>query len=68
VTFPGQQGAVGAFGETGLPGGGMIEFDEDTDEEWGWYDGQCYACDLPGRVDDLGLCEQCRTKLEPGTP
>lgn len=42
----------------------MIEFDEDTDEEWGWYDGQCYACDLPGRVDDLGLCEECRTKLE----
>ena len=42
----------------------MIEFDEDTDEEWGWYDGQCYACDLLGRVDDLGLCEECRTKLE----
>jgi hypothetical protein len=42
----------------------MIEFDEDMDEEWGWYDGQCYACDLLGRVDDLGLCEECRTKLE----
>ena len=42
----------------------MIEFDEGTDEEWGWYDGQCYACDLFGRVDDLGLCEECRTKLE----
>jgi hypothetical protein len=45
----------------------MIELDEDTDEQWGWYDGQCYACDLFGRVDDLGLCEECRTKLEPGT-
>jgi hypothetical protein len=42
----------------------MIEFEQDTDEEWGWYDGQCYACDLYGRVDDLGLCEECRTKLE----
>ena len=42
----------------------MIEFEQDTDEEWGWYDGQCYACDLLGRVDDLRLCEQCRTKLE----
>jgi hypothetical protein len=42
----------------------MIEFDEGTDEEWGWYDGQCYACDLLRRVDDLGLCEECRTKLE----
>jgi hypothetical protein len=41
----------------------MIEFDEDTDEECSWYDGQCYACDLYGRVDDLGLCEECRTKL-----
>ena len=45
----------------------MIEFGENTDEEWGWCDGQCYACDLYGRVDDLGLCEECRTKLEPGT-
>ena len=45
----------------------MIEFDEDTDEEWGEYDGQCLACDLWGRIDDLGLCELCRTKLEPGT-
>ena len=44
----------------------MIEFDEDTDEEWGEYDGQCLACDLWGRIDDLGLCELCRTKLEPG--
>ena len=45
----------------------MIEFGQDTDEEWGWYDGQYYACDLYGRVDDLGLCEECRSKLEPGT-
>ena len=42
----------------------MIGFDEDIDEEWGEYDGQCLACDLWGRVDDLGLCEECRTKLE----
>ena len=42
----------------------MIEFEQDTDEEWGRCDGQCYACDLYGRVDDLGLCEECRTKLE----
>ena len=46
----------------------MIEFEQDTDEAWGRYDGQCYACDLLARVDDLGLCEECRTKLEPGTP
>ncbi|MBN1814414.1 MAG: hypothetical protein JXA14_21420 [Anaerolineae bacterium] len=35
--------------------GRMTEFDEDMDEEWGEYDGQCLACDLWGRVDDLGL-------------
>jgi hypothetical protein len=27
-----------------ISGGQMPGFDEDTDEEWGWYDGQCYAC------------------------
>lgn len=42
----------------------MIEFDEDTDEEWEGYDGQCCACDRWGQVDDLGLCEECRTKFE----
>ena len=42
----------------------MTEVDEDVEEEWGWYDGQCYACDRWGRVDDLGLCEECRTTLE----
>lgn len=33
----------------------------------GWYNGLCSACVLFARVDDLGLCEECRTKLEPGT-
>ena len=42
----------------------MTESQEGTDEAWGWNDGQCYACELFGRVDDLGLCEECRTKLE----
>jgi hypothetical protein len=34
------------------------------DEAWGMYDGQCVACDLWGRVNDLGLCEDCADKLE----
>lgn len=42
----------------------MHELDKDSEEEWDGYDGQCYACDLLGQVDDLGLCEECRTKLE----
>ena len=41
----------------------MEELDED-DEAWGMYDGQCVACDLWGRVNDLGLCEECAGKLE----
>lgn len=28
------------------------------------YGGQCVACDLWGRVNDLGLCEECADKLE----
>ena len=40
----------------------MDEFTDD--EEWGMYDGQCVACDLWGRVDDQGLCEDCASKLE----
>jgi hypothetical protein len=35
-----------------------------SDELWGVWDGQCQACDLFGRVNDLGLCEDCATKLE----
>jgi hypothetical protein len=42
----------------------MFEFDKEADELWGWYDGQCYACDLYGPVDDLGLCKECSAKLE----
>jgi hypothetical protein len=30
----------------------------------GMYEGQCVACDLWGRVNDLGLCEECASKLE----
>lgn len=35
-----------------------------NDEEWGMYDGQCVGCDVYGRVNDLGLCEDCADKLE----
>jgi hypothetical protein len=42
----------------------MFEFDEDIDEAWGIWDGQCQACDRYGPVDDLSLCEDCGPKLE----
>lgn len=42
----------------------MAELDEGSDEQWGLYDGQCCACDVLGPVDDMGLCEECGTKLE----
>jgi hypothetical protein len=41
----------------------MTELDIDN-EPWGAWDGECYACDLYGRVNDLFLCEECAGKLE----
>ena len=41
------------------------ESDEsDLDEFWGGYDGQCYACDNYGPIDDMSLCNECAQKLE----
>jgi hypothetical protein len=42
----------------------MSGYDEDTDEPWGMWEGQCQACDCYGRVNDLMLCEDCAAKLE----
>jgi len=36
----------------------------EDDDTWGLYDGQCLACDIWGRVNDLGLCEECDGKLD----
>lgn len=36
----------------------------DEYDEFGLYDGMCVGCDIPGRVNDLGLCEDCAGKLE----
>lgn len=40
----------------------MMQFEDD--DAWGLYDGQCQACDLWGRVNDLGLCEECDGKFD----
>jgi hypothetical protein len=37
--------------------------EDDYEPSWG-YEGQCLACDAWGRVDDLGLCEDCAAKLD----
>jgi hypothetical protein len=37
---------------------------EPSNETWGMYDGQCVACDGYGRVNDLGLCQECSDNLE----
>ena len=42
----------------------MSEFDENGDELWGLWDGQCQACDCWARVNDLILCENCAAMLE----
>jgi hypothetical protein len=42
----------------------MPELDENVDESWGGFEGQCQGCDLFGRLNDLLLCEDCAAKLE----
>jgi hypothetical protein len=42
----------------------MSEFDLPEEELWGLFDGQCQACDMYGRVNDLSLCEDCADKFE----
>jgi hypothetical protein len=37
---------------------------ESADDRFGLWDGECRGCDIYGRVDDLGLCEECASKLE----
>jgi hypothetical protein len=38
---------------------------EEDDYELLWdFEGQCRACDIWGRVDDLGLCDDCAAKLD----
>jgi hypothetical protein len=44
--------------------GDLSEFDEDVDDLDGCFDGQCIACETWARIDDLGLCEECRTRFE----
>jgi hypothetical protein len=39
-------------------------YEEDGYESSWSLEGQCQACDTWGRVDDLGLCDDCAPKLE----
>ena len=32
--------------------------------EFSFYEGECKGCDMFKRVDDVGLCEECATKLD----
>lgn len=41
----------------------MIE-EDDEDEDFGFYEGECQACGLFGQLDDMGLCEECAGKFE----
>ena len=40
------------------------EFDDMDDDEFGRYEGECVGCDMYGRLNDMGLCEECAGKLE----
>ena len=34
------------------------------DEEFGFYEGECQGCGLFVRLDDMGFCEECSGMLE----
>jgi hypothetical protein len=36
----------------------------EDEELFGMWDGQCQACEMWGRVNDLGLCEECDGKIQ----
>ena len=36
----------------------------EDEELFGMWDGQCQACEMWGRVNDLGLCEECDGKVQ----
>jgi hypothetical protein len=38
--------------------------DQEHDEPFGFYEGECQACGFFYPLDDLGLCEDCSGKLE----
>ena len=37
---------------------------EETEAEFGLYEGDCAGCEIISRVNQLGLCEGCSGKLE----
>lgn len=34
------------------------------DNEFGFYEGECQGCDIFTRLNDVGLCEECASKLD----
>jgi hypothetical protein len=38
--------------------------DEELDDTFGFYEGECQGCSCFGPLDDLGLCEECSAKFE----
>jgi hypothetical protein len=42
-----------------------MSYEPNDDEYWqGWNGELCAGCDLPARVNDLGLCADCHARLE----
>jgi hypothetical protein len=37
---------------------------DEEDEDFGFYEGECQACEVFGPLDDMGLCEVCAGKFE----
>ena len=41
-----------------------IEMIDEEDDAFGFYEGECQACELFGPLDDMALCEKCAEKFE----
>ncbi len=45
----------------------MNEFYDDMEDDkdvLSWHEAECQGCDIWGSVDDIGLCDDCSSKLE----
>jgi len=38
--------------------------DEELDDTYGYYEGECQGCDIFAPLGDMGLCENCSEKFE----
>jgi len=43
---------------------GKLFVEDDELNDYGFYEGECQACDSFESLNDIGLCQECNTKLD----